>query len=58
MLSHMYNQLHGAVPADVYLLGLACMQNSEQFQLEHLLFTDIGRSILPMFPLDEIILVQ
>lgn len=35
MLSHMYNQLRGAVPEDVYLLGLACMQNNEQFQLEH-----------------------
>lgn len=31
MLSHLYNQLHRAIPADVYLLGLACMQNSELF---------------------------
>lgn len=31
MLSHMYNQLQGAVPADIYLLGLDCMQNSELF---------------------------
>lgn len=31
MLSHMYNQLYHAVPADVYLLGLVCMQYSELF---------------------------
>lgn len=31
MLSHMYNKLQWAIPADVYLLGLVRMQNAELF---------------------------
>lgn len=31
MLSHMYNKLPSAIPADVYLLGLVHMQNGEPF---------------------------